>query len=63
MKTIRRNFIGSALTGSLAAALPLTAFGSKAIPEGSTGNHNYAKLDEILKQPLFKKDFSRIRLS
>ena len=58
MKTNRRKFINTAITGSIAAALPLSACGSAApdtIP--AVGNTDYSKLDEILKKPVFKKEF------
>ncbi len=57
MKTDRRRFIGTALTGGLAASLPLSSFGSGTFPAGDNLNPNYAKLDEILKQPVFRKEF------
>jgi L-alanine-DL-glutamate epimerase-like enolase superfamily enzyme len=55
MKTNRRNFIGTALTSGV-AGLPGSFFGSTA-PKQVAGalNPNYAKLDEILKQPVFRK--------
>jgi L-alanine-DL-glutamate epimerase-like enolase superfamily enzyme len=57
METNRRQFISTAITGGLAATLPLssnaqeTHFNSPDIVK-----ENYARLDEILKQPLFKKE-------
>ena len=50
MRTNRRKLIGSALAGGLAAALPRScnASGSK--------RADYARLDEILKQPVLKKE-------
>ncbi len=58
MQTNRRKFIGTALTGGLAATLPLSSHGSKAPnPPSAALNPNYAKLDEILKLPVFKKEF------
>ena len=55
MKTSRRQFTASALGGGL-ASLPLSA----AAPAGKASaavNSRYAKLDEILKQPVLKKQF------
>jgi L-alanine-DL-glutamate epimerase-like enolase superfamily enzyme len=50
MRTNRRNFISAALAGGIAAGLPRTCRGSEAI------RANYAKLDEILKQPVLKRE-------
>ncbi len=48
----RRQFLTTSLTASAtAAALPESAFG-----ESETQNANYAKLDAVLEQPLFKKE-------
>jgi L-alanine-DL-glutamate epimerase-like enolase superfamily enzyme len=58
MKTNRRSFISTAITGSLAATLPISGCGSansKALsPDRKT---DYSKLDEILKKPIFKKEY------
>ncbi|HAH24660.1 MAG TPA: mandelate racemase/muconate lactonizing enzyme family protein [Prolixibacteraceae bacterium] len=58
MQTNRRQFIGTALAGGLAAALPLTSQGS-GITQSTAENLSlkYSKLDEILQQPVFKKEF------
>jgi L-alanine-DL-glutamate epimerase-like enolase superfamily enzyme len=59
MKTTRRKFISTAATGALAAtALPISNYGTKAISEGSVTDvkSRYAKLDEILKIPILKRD-------
>jgi L-alanine-DL-glutamate epimerase-like enolase superfamily enzyme len=59
MKTSRRKFISTAATGSLAASmLPLTVYGSEAKPGTSVNDlkSRYAKLDEILKQPVLKRE-------
>ena len=58
MNSNRRQFIGTALTGGLAASLPFNSNGSEpsGVNEGVL-NAKYAKLDEILKQPVFKKEF------
>ena len=58
MKTNRRSFISTAVTGSLAATLPFSACGSadrKII--SSDRKTDYSKLDEILKKPIFKKEY------
>jgi len=58
MKTNRRSFISTALTGGVAAtALPLASCGS----HGGTAEtpelaSRYARLDEILKQPVIKRE-------
>ena len=53
MRTSRRNFISIGLAGGLAAALP----GSKAQEAGSGARKpDYTRLDEILKQPVLKKE-------
>jgi L-alanine-DL-glutamate epimerase-like enolase superfamily enzyme len=58
METNRRKFIGIALASGLAAALPLSSRGLvTAKPGAGALNPNYAKLDEILKQPIFRKEF------
>ena len=51
MKTNRRNFIGTAVTGGLAAAFP-----SFANTEGSL-KEKYSKLDEVLSKPVLKTGF------
>jgi hypothetical protein len=59
MKTNRRKFISTAATGGLAAtALPLSYFRTKANSDSSVTEikSRYAKLDEILKAPLLKKE-------
>jgi L-alanine-DL-glutamate epimerase-like enolase superfamily enzyme len=58
MDTNRRGFITTAIAGGLAAALPISAHGSspktsKVVPDV---NANYAKLDAVLKQPVFKRE-------
>jgi len=61
MKNNRRKFISNTLSGGLAAAT-LPFFSSFKNPDNSTldctedQNPNYAKLDEVLKQPVFKKE-------
>ena len=58
MKTNRRKFISTALVGGLAASLPLSSFGTDITTSGSQIDlkSRYAKLDEILKQPVLKKE-------
>jgi len=58
MKTNRRTFLGTALAGSLAATLPLSSQGSEIAKTAVDSlNPHYARLDEILSQPVFKKQF------
>lgn len=56
METNRRRFLSTAITGGVAATLPLTSAG-RGLPSGISEDirKNYALLDEILKQPVFKK--------
>ena len=59
MKTNRRKFISTAVAGSLAAAtLPLSSCGSNSTTSGSQTDlsSRYAKLDEILKRPVLKRE-------
>jgi L-alanine-DL-glutamate epimerase-like enolase superfamily enzyme len=58
MKTSRRNFISTAVTGSMAAVIPASScFNSAAsIDLKADLNEKYAKLDEILKQPVLKTE-------
>ena len=58
MRTDRRKFIGTALAGSLGAALPRTSYSSPAqIQVADALGPKYAKLDQILKQSVFRKEF------
>ncbi len=50
MKTNRRNFIATTLTGSLAATLPSSFFSSE------DQRSKYAVLDEIIRKPALKKE-------
>jgi L-alanine-DL-glutamate epimerase-like enolase superfamily enzyme len=50
MKTNRRNFIGTAVTGSIAAALPGFVPGNENLKE------KYSKLDNILGRPVLKRE-------
>jgi L-alanine-DL-glutamate epimerase-like enolase superfamily enzyme len=55
MKTTRRRFVKTHLLGSMAATLPLQA----AAPgrESGVSDPRYAKLDEILKQPVLRREW------
>jgi L-alanine-DL-glutamate epimerase-like enolase superfamily enzyme len=58
MKTTRRKFIGTALTGGLAAALPGNPYYSSSRNQFVAADKpGYKILDEILKQPVFRKEF------
>jgi L-alanine-DL-glutamate epimerase-like enolase superfamily enzyme len=52
MKTTRRHFVKASLAGTLGAAVPASSFGAAAAP---VLNPRYAKLDEILREPVFKR--------
>jgi L-alanine-DL-glutamate epimerase-like enolase superfamily enzyme len=54
MQVSRRNLLKSSLAAGAAAALPSSAHGSTCITPGV--NPHYAKFDEILKQPVFKRE-------
>ncbi len=61
MKTNRRNFLSNAVTGGLAlTALPISSSSRgtapKAVDSYKSLASRYAKLDEILKMPVFKKE-------
>ena len=57
MKTNRRNFITTTVTGSLAAAIPVSVYSQKpAFTVSEKVIENYEKLDKILQEPIFKKD-------
>jgi L-alanine-DL-glutamate epimerase-like enolase superfamily enzyme len=57
MRTNRRKFIGTALAGGLTAAWS-RSYGSTKASEPRSGDRrpDYARLDEILKQPVLKKE-------
>lgn len=60
METNRRKFISTSIVGGLAASLPLTSYSG--IPSSDNSSmlmDKYAKLDEILKQPVFRKELFR----
>ena len=52
MKINRRTVLTTGLAGAAAAALPLSSFG-----QPDADNPNYGKLDSVLDQPIFKKEF------
>ena len=57
MKTTRRQFVKANVVGGLAAALPLAALGAAAPGAGARSvNPRYARLDEILSQPVLKRE-------
>jgi L-alanine-DL-glutamate epimerase-like enolase superfamily enzyme len=58
METNRRKFISTAIAGSLAATFPLSSCGRKESVAGSESfMPDYSQLDQIIKQPVFKKEF------
>ncbi len=57
MRTNRRQFVKANLLGGVAAALPLSGFGAEAPRSGARAlNPRYAKLDEMLRQPVLKRE-------
>ncbi len=57
MTTNRRQFVKAGLLGGMAAASPLSALGANAPRSGSRSqNPRYARLDEILRQPVLKRE-------
>jgi len=57
MRTNRRNLISCALAGGLAATWPRSCHGSKTQePDPAAKRSDYARLDEILKQPVLKRE-------
>ena len=57
METNRRKFIKTSIAGSLAATLPLHSYGSASVQIPEKIKSNYVKLDEVLKKPVFKREF------
>ena len=56
MRATRRQFVRTNLLGGLAAALPLSAFPANKQESGPPDqNPRYAKLDEVLNQPVLKR--------
>jgi L-alanine-DL-glutamate epimerase-like enolase superfamily enzyme len=56
MKTNRRQFVTAALAGGLGATFPRSTRGADTQDRAKRLNPAYAKLDAILKQPVFKKE-------
>jgi len=57
MKIDRRHFISSAAAGTLATFLPAAACRRKGnVPHPDIIKENYARLDQVLQQPVFRKD-------
>ncbi len=56
MKTNRRKFISTAVTGGLAAASPFTLKSCSPEPVSEAVAEKYKKLDEVLAQPVLKKE-------
>ena len=58
METNRRKFISTAIAGGIAATLPLSSK-SQVVPVNPSADltEKYVRLDEILNQPVFKKEF------
>jgi L-alanine-DL-glutamate epimerase-like enolase superfamily enzyme len=57
MKTNRRQFISTAVSGGLVATLPLSSCRrSDSVNSANALKDNYDKLDQILKQPVFRKE-------
>ncbi len=54
MTTTRRRFVGSGLLGGVAAGLPASTRAGQA-PPPARPNPRYAKLDEVLRQPVLKR--------
>ena len=55
MTTTRRRFVGAGLLGGVAAGLPASTRGGEVLAPGKT-NPRYRKLDEILRQPVLKRE-------
>lgn len=53
MQTNRRKFLATAALGGVAAAMPFPSFASK---YNSEADPDFAKLDEAMRRPVFKKD-------
>ncbi len=58
MRTNRRQFISTAVSGGLAATLPLSSCRSNdTFIHPDTIENNYEKLDQILRQPVFRREW------
>ena len=56
MKANRRKFISAAITGGLASTIPMSSYGQvDSFNSSGAIRDRYEKLDQILKQPVFKK--------
>src|SRR5688572_14285295 len=55
LNTTRRGFFAGALAGAAGAALPGCAAPPAIAARTAAANPNYAKLDEVLKQPVLKR--------
>jgi L-alanine-DL-glutamate epimerase-like enolase superfamily enzyme len=57
MKTNRRQFISTAVSGGLVATLPLSSCSRRdSVNSPNALQEKYARLDQILKQPVFRKE-------
>ena len=56
MKTNRRKFISTAVAGGMAATLPFQVKAASSNPVSEAVTEKYKKLDEILQQPVLKKE-------
>lgn len=56
MKTTRRQFCRANLLGALAAGLPFSGLGAEHSRPEHRDNPRYARLDEILRQPVLKRE-------
>ncbi len=57
IKTNRRGFLAGALVGGAGASLPACAAPPEAAARAASSNPNYAKLDEVLKEPVLQRQF------
>lgn len=57
MNTSRRKFISTAVTGSIAASLPVSCTNANAAEPSAQVSENYAKIDAVLKQPVLKREY------
>jgi L-alanine-DL-glutamate epimerase-like enolase superfamily enzyme len=58
MKPTRRRFLKANLLGGVAAAFPLSTLGAESTAAGQgSKNPRYRRLDEILKEPVLKREF------
>jgi len=56
MKSSRRQFLKAGCAGGLAASLPMAVLGADASVRAGSPNPRYATLDEVLKQPVLKRE-------